>query len=67
MKIDQNQPGAWLGLGVVFLLVGLVVTAAAEDSGVGRFMVVVGLVLGAVGLLIFAVRAGTSRDRDGLG
>lgn len=65
MKIDQTQPGPWIGAGAVVLVLGLLVTGIESDAGLGRVLLVAGGILVVVGLVIFAVRAGTNGSRDG--
>lgn len=66
MNFDQNQPGSWIATGAALLLIGAAVPAASggDDPGIGRFLVIAGVVLVVVGMLIFVIRAGTSRGHD---
>lgn len=69
MKIDQNQPGTWMGIGAVMMLAGVILRAAAPDVGIGWLLIVVGALLLLVGVVIVAIRAGTSGrpGDDGVG
>lgn len=68
MKIDQNRPETWMVIGLALILIGAILRAADPEVGVGWFAIVAGGVLFVVGLIIFAIRAGTSsRDDDGVG
>jgi ABC-type uncharacterized transport system permease subunit len=60
VKLNQNEPGTWLGIGMVMIVVGVIAGAAAEDSGVGQFLIGIGVLLLVVGVAIFVVRAGVS-------
>lgn len=63
--IDQNNPGHWMGIGAVFMLLGVVVGGLAETPGLGWFIVGAGGLIFLVGLVIFAVRAGTTKSDEG--
>lgn len=64
MKIDQNKPEMWMVIGLVLVVVGVILRSAESDTGVGWFAIGAGALLFIVGLIIFAVRAGTSRGPD---
>lgn len=61
MKIDQNKPETWMVIGLLLAIVGFVLRAADPDVGVGVFAIGAGALLFIVGLIIFAIRAGTNR------
>lgn len=71
MKLDQNNPMHWIASGAALVVLGLIIYSAVDDGAAfGTTVAGLGVILGAVGLVIMAVRGRTSRSEerdDGVG
>jgi peptidoglycan/LPS O-acetylase OafA/YrhL len=65
VKLDQKNPMHWIACGAVLVVLGLVIYASVDNGGegYGTFVATLGVVLGAVGLVIMGVQ-NSRRKRD---